>query len=85
MTPSSSTGRTVRSECRDHDRKVATMGDRHVDLQGFRLACADLRDRLEEMGPSDDEEAEGRRQSLMRSLDGILEESACNQSMIMLF
>lgn len=82
MTPSPSAGRI---DCPRHDEAAARLGPRDVDMQAFRHACADLLSRLEELGPSDDEEREQERQSLMRSVDGVLTAGRCGQTMIVTF
>jgi hypothetical protein len=84
-TPSSGKRDARMPDCPRHDEVAASLGPRDVDMQEFRLACANLLERLEAVGLSQDYDVEQRRQRLMQSVSAVLAESGCGETMIQNF
>ena len=85
MTTAESAGHIANDPCPEHDAQLPHMGPRDVDAQTFRNACVDLLNRLNDIGPSEEEVAEKSRQSLMRTIAGAYAETRCDQTMILTF
>jgi hypothetical protein len=65
------------------DAALKKMTGRSVDFRPFRKACFAMRDALEKLGENTkDLEAEDRRLRVINSIDGVLNETDCGQTMI---
>jgi hypothetical protein len=65
------------------DAALKEMTGRSVDFRPFRKACIAMRDALEKLGENTtDAEAEDRRLRIINTIDGVLHETDCGQTMI---
>lgn len=77
--------RRIEDKCKDdvHERERAAMGPRDVDLRPFRQACFALIKQLEGLHENtNNEEEEQGRIDLINTLEGVLEDTDCDQGMI---